>query len=207
MKRMIGPATVRDAPGEPMADNPSSPEHTVDGGRCDVADGGEDPPQRLLVTCVVAAGAWPDELQGAVDRLVDVVCRHVAAAREPASATVQFDDDAAVADLNRRYRGKSGPTNVLSFPSDEIDFDTGVPYRGDVTLACETVVREAGALEIALGDHVIHLVCHGLLHLFGHDHDTDSDAEEMEQLEIAILGELGIANPYMEERSAQTIDA
>lgn len=103
---------------------------------------------------------------------------------------VVLSDDRRVQVLNHEFRGKDKPTNVLSFPSDEPD------EWGDIVLAHETIAREAEAQNKLFWHHVAHLLVHGTLHLLGYDHIDDQEAEEMEQMEIAILSQLSIANPY-----------
>ena len=111
-----------------------------------------------------------------------------------------FADDAAVQVLNRDYRGKDQSTNVLSFPAAtfEAQAEGEAPPRilGDIALARETVVREAAEQGKSVDHHTVHLLVHGLLHLCEFDHETDEEAEAMEALEVVILGELNIANPY-----------
>lgn len=120
----------------------------------------------------------------------------------PTELTLVFGDDARVRTLNAQWRGKDVPTNVLAFPaSSPAELAVGAPLGaplllGDVVLAFETCVAEARAAGIAPADHVAHLVVHGVLHLFGHDHGTDLEAERMEGLEVAVLAGIGIANPY-----------
>lgn len=114
---------------------------------------------------------------------------------------IVFDDDAALQALNRDFRGKDKPTNVLSFPADPTS--VGAPFEeaqslGDVILSLDTLGREAKALEIPPQDHATHLVVHGVLHLLGFDHMDETQATEMEALETEILGTLGIADPYGE---------
>jgi len=106
--------------------------------------------------------------------------------------------DAEVKSYNQTYRGKNESTNVLSFPvgTFPIADHAGPRPKGDILLAFETVAREACELNITLENHAIHLVVHGMLHLFGYDHQSDDDAEQMEELEIRILDELGVASPY-----------
>jgi probable rRNA maturation factor len=99
--------------------------------------------------------------------------------------------DAEMQALNRQWRGKDTPTNVLSFPSGE---EQG--HLGDVVLAYETVEGEAKQQNIAIADHAAHLVVHGMLHLLGYDHEQEDDALKMETLETEILTTLGIADPY-----------
>lgn len=100
--------------------------------------------------------------------------------------------------LNRAYRGKDKPTNVLSFAAlDGADRKAAMPWLlGDVVLASGVVAREARAQRKSVKDHVSHLAVHGVLHLLGYDHERDGDAEAMEALEIATLAGMGIANPY-----------
>ena len=119
------------------------------------------------------------------------------------TASMLFTIDEEVHALNKEWRGKDKPTNVLSFPMLERDdllalACEGPPEMlGDLALAHETCAREAAEKGIALEDHAAHLIVHGLLHLAGHDHvDSDAQAEAMEALEIAALAKLGIADPY-----------
>lgn len=109
-------------------------------------------------------------------------------------------DDARIAALNGEFRGKPVPTNVLSWPA----FGAVVPepeqdepiFLGDLALGYDTCAREAEEAGIALADHAAHLVVHGILHLIGHDHGDDAEAEAMEALEARVLARLGIADPY-----------
>lgn len=119
----------------------------------------------------------------------------------PTNACVALSDDKSVRALNRTYRDKDAPTNVLSFPAPEMTFGGdgaggGARPLGDLVLAYETLVREAREQDIPLAHHLQHLVVHGLLHLLGFDHETDDEAETMEALEVEVLAGLGISNPY-----------
>lgn len=105
--------------------------------------------------------------------------------------------------LNRHYRGKDHATNVLSFPADiaeGVKLPKGVtmPLLGDLVLCAPVVAREAREQKKPLAAHYAHLTVHGALHLLGWDHEDDTEAECMERLEREILGELGIADPYLE---------
>lgn len=118
--------------------------------------------------------------------------------------SIQLTDDAEVRELNRDYRGKDTPTNVLSFPMIETqELADGLlgpeQLLGDVVLAFETVAAEAAAQGKTLQDHGLHLIAHGFLHLLGYDHETGAaDAEAMEALERSALAELNVADPYGE---------
>jgi probable rRNA maturation factor len=112
--------------------------------------------------------------------------------RGASSLTVLLTSDAKLKMLNRDFRGKDKPTNVLSFPA----APNPDGYRGDVALALGVTRREAKLAGKNMADHAAHLVVHGILHLAGHDHMRARDAKVMEKLEIEILGRLGIANPY-----------
>jgi probable rRNA maturation factor len=107
--------------------------------------------------------------------------------------SVVFCDDTFIQALNRDWRGKDRPTNVLSFPADPT---ARAITLGDIVIAYETTAREASSEGRALRDHVTHLVVHGVFHLLGYDHETDSEAEVMEKLEVRALMALGIASPY-----------
>lgn len=109
-----------------------------------------------------------------------------------------FTSDAAVQDMNRNWRGKDQPTNVLSFPfqaTGPVPEDAEMPL-GDIALAFETVAGEAHSQHKTLADHTSHLIAHGILHLLGYDHQTEAEAEAMEQRERDILSGLGIKDPY-----------
>lgn len=113
------------------------------------------------------------------------------------SVAILLADDEGVRELNRVWRRQDKPTNVLSFPAPDLPAPPGRPRPlGDVALAFETVAAEAAAEGKRLGDHLAHLVVHGVLHLLGHDHLDDPEADRMEAVEAEALARLGIANPY-----------
>ncbi len=195
-----------------------------------------DPPPRqppavtLAIDVMLEAAAWRAAVRG-----VEALCRRAAetAARAALPVTplagaavlqtpglalcVVLEDDAAVAALNKAYRGQDRPTNVLAFAAletadgtvvlpgtdqgdtanDAADLDDDEPaHLGDVIVAFETARDEAARDDRSLADHLTHLVVHGVLHLLGHDHRDDAQAAVMEALEIRILANLGVANPY-----------
>ena len=112
--------------------------------------------------------------------------------------TIRLVNSAESQQLNNQYRGKDKPTNVLSFPFDVPD---GIELNllGDLIICIDVMKQEAQAQHKDLFDHWAHLVIHGCLHLVDFDHISDSEADEMESIEIAILEKLGINNPYLEQ--------
>ncbi len=131
---------------------------------------------------------------------------HLAKVDTPVEIAIRLTRDAEVQLLNRDYRGKDKPTNVLSFPMfapEEMDELANSPFPeimlGDIVLAQETCAREAQDKGIAMAAHATHLIVHGVLHLIGFDHISDADAEEMEGLERLIMAQLGHDDPYGDE--------
>lgn len=109
--------------------------------------------------------------------------------------TILLADDRKLRALNRDFRGKDKPTNVLSFPA-------GDAYAGDIAIAYGVTRKEAKLADKGFADHVAHLVIHGVLHLAGYDHERPRDAKVMEPLEVRILKRLGIADPYLLPKEA-----
>lgn len=138
--------------------------------------------------------------ESAVTTIADValmaLTAHGVAPDDPSALDIVFAGDAALAELNLRFRGKDGPTNVLSFPSDEEAEPGEAHFIGGIALAYGVCEREAEARGLLFEHHAAHLLLHGVLHLLGYDHDVEERAGVMERIEIDILRELGIANPY-----------
>lgn len=175
------------------------------------------PAERLDISFSLESGDW-ETAAADVERLTDAAARAAFEAAEkpeimggdtPVEMSLVLADDALVQTLNRDYRDKDKPTNVLSFAllddlddtdestDDVLARDEGMPILiGDVILAFETVQREALEQGKSFEDHLTHLVIHGVLHLLGYDHQSDPDADRMERLETSILARLGIADPY-----------
>jgi probable rRNA maturation factor len=134
----------------------------------------------------------------------ELIRRAIEAALEATAATildgaelsVQLVDDAEIRALNARWRGLDKATNVLSFPAVGAERIAAAPMLGDIVMAFETIAREAAGEGTSLADHTSHLAVHGFLHLIGHDHQDEAEAERMEALETKILAKLGIADPY-----------
>jgi probable rRNA maturation factor len=113
--------------------------------------------------------------------------------RHTSLLTVRLVGSAESRRLNRTWRGKDKPTNVLSFPGGAT---LPVPQLGDLAICAPVVAREAREQHKLLHAHWAHMVIHGVLHLLGHDHENDHDADEMEALEVQLLAGLGYSNPY-----------
>ena len=122
-----------------------------------------------------------------------------ASAAPPLELAIVLSDDRHMRALNRDWRGKDAPTNVLAFPANG-EAPGGPRLLGDVVLALETCAREAKAQGKTLAAHATHLVVHGVLHLVGHDHERDAAATRMEAIERRVLAGLGLADPYAPRR-------
>jgi len=138
-----------------------------------------------------------DPAWNAVPEVEALVRRAALAARPDGGLVVLLADDDAVAELNQQFRHKAGPTNVLSFPAPENPEN----LLGDIALAYGVCAREAVEQGKTLADHLSHLTVHGVLHLAGYDHQTDDEAEAMEELERRLLAALGVSDPYATEQS------
>lgn len=145
-------------------------------------------------------GSWQQLAEQAADAAADAAPE---LSNPRLTGSVLFTSDSEVHSLNREWRERDKPTNVLSFPMLErgelLDLaKEGPPVMlGDIALAYETCAREAEEKSIALDHHAAHLIIHGLLHLAGYDHvESDEHAEAMEALEITALAKMGIADPY-----------
>lgn len=116
-----------------------------------------------------------------------------------ASLSIRIVGAAESRRLNRTWRGKDKPTNVLSFPppaaSRQVPIDGAVPL-GDLAICAPVVAREAREQGKASQAHWAHMVVHGVLHLLGYDHEIDRDAAVMEAREVTLLANFGYANPY-----------
>jgi probable rRNA maturation factor len=157
----------------------------------------------------ITAGGW----RSLLDKPEEIAQRAAAAAGSaegvPGSAEVSIvlSDDVQVHVLNREHRGVDKPTNVLAFPAPAAAAarpGAGPAFLGDIILAFETVKREAEGQNKPFANHMSHLIVHGTLHLLGYDHQDDRDAARMEAEETAILGRLGIPDPYVTDKAEET---
>lgn len=167
-----------------------------------------------LVDCLIEDPRWDTvDLSRLAERAAAGVLDRLGLPPRGYEVSLLACNDARIAELNADFRGKPQPTNVLSWPAEERGAAEpgampalpgpgrqGPEELGDVAIAYDTCAAEAAAAGRPLRDHATHLMVHGVLHLFGFDHERDADATLMERLEVEILGKLGIADPY----SAQT---
>lgn len=152
------------------------------------------------------AGRW-DALAKRAVRVAIEASAHgdIATMATTVEVSVRYTSDDEVQLLNRSYRHKDQPTNVLSFPMVQVDLldainsgdDDGETLLGDIVIAHGVALREAGEKGLSIEAHVTHLIVHGLLHLLGYDHELgEAEAEAMEEIERAALASLGIDDPY-----------
>lgn len=162
----------------------------------------------MPVEVVIEDARWQDAgLVALAEQGSAAALRHLSLDPDAWEIALLGCDDARIAILNQEFRGKPEPTNVLSWPSADRapsapggtppPPDPGAdPELGDIAIAYDTCLREAGEAGRPLADHTCHLIVHAVLHLLGYDHGTLEDAELMEGLETAILATLGIPDPY-----------
>ena len=150
----------------------------------------------LEIAIIRNAEGWPDHFDALAEKAVlAALAGAKAKMKGAAEISVLLTDDAEQRELNAQWRGKDSATNVLSFPQIE-PFGPVMGLLGDITLARETLEREALELDKSLDDHFTHLMVHGFLHILGYDHIEEDEAQQMESLETQILAGLGIDDPY-----------
>lgn len=148
---------------------------------------------KTLIDLQIASAHTGIPSQQEFERWAELVCSHI----EEAEITIRIVDEEESRALNREYRSKDKPTNVLSFPF-EAPEHAPLPLLGDLVICAPLVKSEAQAQQKNETDHWAHLTIHGTLHLLGYDHIDAQEAIEMETLETKILAGLGIADPYSE---------
>ncbi|MEM9756626.1 MAG: rRNA maturation RNase YbeY [Pseudomonadota bacterium] len=154
------------------------------------------------IDVVIEAPGWQD-LESWAQAACPAALRAAGVLPDGVAVVILGGSDARISALNAEFRGKPVPTNVLSWPSREMPRPApGNPPKlvrgdlGDLALAIETCKREAADAGKPLAHHVCHLLVHGTLHLLGFDHETDTDAAQMETIETAALATLGVPDPY-----------
>ena len=161
-------------------------------------------PAGAMIEASIYRKAWPDALVNRLQHIAPKIFDDILAVHDshPASVSLCLCDDLQMRRINCQHRQIDKATNVLSFPTYDMPshrLKLCVPVLlGDIVIAAETVTREAESLHIPVSDHLVHLFVHGMLHLFGYDHNDDDMAETMESLEIQFLANIGIANPYQD---------
>ena len=161
-------------------------------------------PAGAMIEASIFRKFWPDELVNSFKHTAPKIFDDIIAAHDspPASVSLCLCDDVQMRQINRQHRQIDKTTNVLSFSAYDMHshrLETGAPtLLGDIVISAETVTREAESFQIPVADHLMHLFVHGMLHLFGYDHIDDDMAEIMESLEIKLLENIGVANPYQD---------
>ncbi len=154
--------------------------------------------KRLDFSFSLAGGAWKKE-RTAIKKALREACAQAAlkaGAETPAAISLRCVGKEEMERLNHQYRGRKKPTNVLSFTNGEKD-ERGVTQLGDIAVCLEVVAEEAAAQGKPFLHHLTHMGVHGTLHLLGHDHEEEGQAETMEALEVEILESFSISNPYL----------
>jgi probable rRNA maturation factor len=155
-----------------------------------------------IIEILVVADCWLAEpgAEAVIDRAISAAAEFVTADVSESDLAIMLTDDDGIRTLNRNWRGIDKATNVLSFPALQPSGPrkaTDAPRMlGDIAIAYETTRREADEEQKPFDHHLSHLAVHGFLHLIGHDHEQDQEAETMEALEREILSQLGIPDPY-----------
>ena len=162
-----------------------------------------------LIEVNIDPSSWHSPLIADLKKRGPVMLDHIASrlSLDPQMVSLLLCNDVDMRSMNFLHRGFDKSTNVLSFPvgddlypdNDMLEMDGGI---GDIAIAGETVMREAAEAGIVAGDHLLHLFTHSVLHLLGYDHIDDQMADEMEALEIILLGQMKIANPYLDDELA-----
>ncbi len=154
------------------------------------------------------------DIEAIAGQMINATLLHLGIEADTCELSLLACNDARIADLNSEFRDKPTATNVLSWPAEDLAADlaggapdtpepdfTGEIALGDIAISYETCAREAADAARPMADHVRHLIVHGLLHLLGYDHIRDLDATLMEDIEVVILGKMGVDNPYTENDS------
>ena len=164
-----------------------------------------------LIEILIEDTRWQDlALQQLADRATGATLGYLGLPLEAFEISLLGCDDTQITQLNTQFRSKPAPTNVLSWPSEDrrpkaagqrpvlpsVAKGQGPTELGDIAIAYQTCAREAHEGNLPLEHHVLHLLVHGILHLLGYDHIEDADADLMQAVEVEILADLGIANPY-----------
>lgn len=155
-----------------------------------------------MTEVLTVAECWQDaaNAEATIHRAIETAAEIVDTDVGEAELAIMLTDDAGIRTLNSNWRGLDKPTNVLSFPALQPNGpggpDDAPRMLGDIAIAYETTRKEADDEQKPFDHHLSHLAVHGFLHLIGYDHENNADAETMEALEVKVLAQLGIPNPY-----------
>jgi probable rRNA maturation factor len=161
--------------------------------------------KNVQIEVIVRSARWRKQPRAGTIVKKAVLAAAKAVSTPPAELAIVLCDDSAIRALNRKWRGKNTPTNVLAFPAARAAGGKrpATPYIGDIIIAYQTAAREAAAEAKPFKHHLAHLAVHGFLHLLGYDHANDRDALRMERTERAILKRIAVPDPYS-PRGAET---
>ena len=156
--------------------------------------------ENFVIESTITLSLWDEilinDFHEKLNKIFDEICERIDLISNNSKTliSISFSDDKKIMELNNCFRKTKSATNVLSFPSNYKFNDT--LFLGDIIFSIETIHKEAKRDNKRIENHLIHLFIHAVLHLLGYDHDSDAQAERMENLEIAILKTLNINNPY-----------
>ncbi|AGF74045.1 hypothetical protein BAnh1_01530 [Bartonella australis AUST/NH1] len=155
----------------------------------------------IIIDITIQSAKWGSKgvLYDISEKVLTATMQHFSFNKVTSELSLLFTDDERMAQINARWRDKNKPTNVLSFPAFPLKAGQRPgPMLGDIIIARETVMREAEKEGKSFRDHLTHMIVHGVLHLLGYDHETNDEADQMEELEREILRKLSIKDPYTE---------
>ena len=150
---------------------------------------------------IIVKSLWEDKVIKNFEKKLDKTLQQILDSTKSVFAknniliSISFSGDKQVSELNKNFRNINKPTNVLSFPSTEMNVRNNY-FLGDIIFSSQTITEEVKREKKNFEDHLTHLFVHGVLHLLGYDHETEYDANIMENLEIKIMKNLNIDNPY-----------
>ena len=156
--------------------------------------------ENFVIESTITLSLWDEilinDFHEKLNKVFDEICERIDLISNNSKTliSISFSDDKKIMELNNCFRKTKSATNVLSFPSNYKFNDT--LFLGDIIFSIETIHKEAKRDNKRIENHLIHLFIHAVLHLLGYDHETEEQAEKMENLEIQILGNLQIDNPY-----------
>jgi probable rRNA maturation factor len=156
------------------------------------------PPAAAVIADVqIDSPLWDAQPQAVAAVRAAITAAAAALSTSAGEVSILLTDDSAVRSLNRDWRGLDKPTNVLSFPAPKGPIGSGVPSLGDIAIAYETLQRECRDEDREFLHHLTHLTVHGFLHLIGYDHQTDTQADEMEGIESKIMTAMNLPDPWL----------